>query len=85
MVRQGNPLSPIIFNCLLEQIFRELISWQEKGVQINGKFLNNLRFANDIILLSDNLTQHRQIMLNELIKKGQTAGFEISKTKILSN
>ena len=46
-VRQGDPLSPKLFNFILEEIFRKM-GWEERGsgIKINGKFLNNLRFVN---------------------------------------
>ena len=30
-VKQGDPLSPLLFNCTLEEIFRN-IDWAEKGI-----------------------------------------------------
>jgi hypothetical protein len=84
-VRQGDPLSPILFNCLLEEIFRS-IEWEESGVDINGERLNNLRFADNIILITNDFTQLEK-MLSELIEKGEEAGLEInlSKTVLISN
>ncbi len=43
-VRQGDTLSPKLFNAGLEQVFRRL-NWENKGIQINGERLNHLRFA----------------------------------------
>ncbi len=37
-VRQGDPLSPILFNTALEEIFRNL-EWKDKGLIINGKLI----------------------------------------------
>ena len=48
-VRQGDPMSSILFNSLLGEIFRNL-EWEEKGINISGQFLSNLCFADDIIL-----------------------------------
>ena len=45
-VRQGDTLSPNMFNSGLEQVFRSL-DWQDKGININGERLNHLRFADD--------------------------------------
>ena len=52
-VRQGDTLSPKLFNAGLEQVFRRL-EWQNKGITINGEKLNHLRFADDIVLISSN-------------------------------
>ena len=46
-VRQGDTLSPNMFNSGLEQAFKSL-DWQDKGININGERLNHLRFADDI-------------------------------------
>ena len=35
-VRQGDTLSPNMFNSGLEQVFRRL-NWQDKGININGE------------------------------------------------
>ena len=82
---QGDPLSPILFNCALEQIFRKL-DWENKGVNINGKKISNLRFADDIILLS-NSEDKLNDMISELAKEGAKSGLTISiqKTKKLAN
>ena len=51
VVRQGDTLSPSMLNAGLEQILRAL-SWEEKGISINGEKLHHLRFADDIVLIS---------------------------------
>ncbi len=35
-VKQGDPLSPNLFNRILEEIFWE-INWQERDIRINGE------------------------------------------------
>ncbi|GBP27587.1 LINE-1 retrotransposable element ORF2 protein [Eumeta japonica] len=52
-VRQGNPISPKLFSAVLEMIFRNL-QWECMGLNINGEKLNHLRFADDLILFSEN-------------------------------
>ena len=46
-VRQGDTISPKLFPATLESIFRRL-NWENKGVKIDGEFLSNLRFADDM-------------------------------------
>ena len=49
-VRQGDTISSKLFTATLESIFRRL-NWENKGVKIDGEFLSNLRFADDIIII----------------------------------
>jgi len=79
-------MSSTLFNCLLEEVFRKL-EWSDKGVSVNGSYLNNLRFADDIVLIAPNLTELEE-MINELAQVSEEiAGLliNIQKTKILSN
>lgn len=61
-VRQGDPLSPVLFNCALEEVFRRL-NWTNEGIDINGSRLNNLRYADDITLIATNLPQLKNMLL----------------------
>lgn len=84
-VKQGDPLSPKLFTCLLEEVFREL-NWQNQGININGKRLSNLRFADDIILFSYS-AKELETMLQELQTLCQHVGLQInmSKTQVMTN
>ena len=53
-IRQGDTKSPIFCITCLEDIFRRF-NWVEKRIKICGEYLNNLKFADDIILFSNNL------------------------------
>ena len=48
-VRQGDTISPKLFASTLESIFRRL-NWENKGLKIDGEYLNHLHFADDIFL-----------------------------------
>ena len=50
-VRQGCVLSPNLFNLYTEKIFREVEDM--KGVNIGGVNINNLRYADDTVLLAE--------------------------------
>ncbi|KAK6029524.1 hypothetical protein OSTOST_04365, partial [Ostertagia ostertagi] len=52
-VWQGNTISPNLFMAALQYAMSNL-NWQDKGCPINGKKMNNLRFADDIVLISIN-------------------------------
>jgi endonuclease/exonuclease/phosphatase family metal-dependent hydrolase len=84
-VRQGDTISPKLFTAALEGIFKKL-NWSKMGININGKFLSHLRFADDIILFATNKRQ-LQKMLTQLNEKSQKIGLKmnLSKTKIMTN
>ena len=82
-VRQGDTISPKLFTATLESIFRRL-NWENKGVKIDGKFLSNLRFTDDIFLGTET-PQELQQMLQELSDESRRMGLKmnISKTKVM--
>ncbi len=80
-VRQGDPLSPNLFNCLLEEVFRQL-DWERRGIKINGEFLNHLRFADDVVLLTEKI-EELKIMSEEIREKSEEAGLIINKEKTI--
>ena len=43
-VRQGNTIFPKLFTAFLGEVFKNL-DWEKSGIQINGKYMNNLQFA----------------------------------------
>ncbi|CAD6185260.1 unnamed protein product [Caenorhabditis auriculariae] len=79
-VRQGDTISPDLFNATLEHIFRRL-NWQNYGFSVNGKILSHLRFADDIVLLASS-TQKIQEMANQLAKESKKAGLAINFAKM---
>jgi len=50
-IRQGNRISPKLFTVALEDVFRRL-DWDKKGLRVDGRYLSNLRFADDTVLIS---------------------------------
>ena len=82
-VRQGDTISPKLFTATLESIFRRL-NWKNKGVKIDGEFLSNLRFADDIFLCTET-PQELQHMLQELSDESRQMGLKmnITKTKVM--
>ena len=82
-VRQGDTISPKLFTATLESIFTRL-NWENKGVEIDGEFLSNLRFADDIFLCTET-PQELQQMLQELSDERRRMGLKknIAKTKVM--
>ena len=84
-VRQGDTISSKLFTNCLEYIFRN-INWDTKGININEETLHRLKFADDIVLISDNL-KNAKSMLDDLHKECIKCGLRInmSKTKLMCN
>lgn len=62
------------------------MNWEGKRIKVYGKWLNNQRFANDIVLLNNYLEELIQIA-EELCKECREVGLEVNKdiTKIMSS
>ena len=91
-VKQGDPLSSLLFNAVLEDIFQTLkTQWatRQYGVRLGhtkATCLTNLRFADDVLLVAGTLHQVTT-MLADLRKAALPHGLELhpDKTYILSN
>jgi len=60
-VRQGCGLSPYLFNLILEAVMNLALKDTEIGGNINGKMINNLRFADDIDLIAEEKHQLQEL------------------------
>ncbi|KAK6040617.1 hypothetical protein COOONC_21878 [Cooperia oncophora] len=80
----GDTISPKLTAAL--QYAMSNLNWDDKGYLIDGKRISNLRFADDIVLISDNTVEMEE-MVNELDMIGQKIGLEMnmSKTKMMVN
>ena len=78
--RQGCILSPNLFNLFTEKIFREVEDMKE--VNIGGVNINNLRYADDTVLLAEG-PMFLQALLTAFNEKGKPYGMEMNiiKTK----
>ncbi|XGW03198.1 hypothetical protein V3C99_014864 [Haemonchus contortus] len=84
-VGQGDPISPNLFSACLEHVIRRC-NWSNFGVNIDGVLLDHLRFADDIVLITDS-PEHASKMLHRLDEEGSRCGLSIntSKTKVMRN
>ena len=90
--KQGDPLSSLLFNCLLEDIMRQAKTrWKRKryGIKLgitSASTLTNLRFADDVLLAGRTLHQI-QSMLSDIHEIAGAVGLCLhpDKTKILTN
>ena len=69
-VIHGDTNSPKLFTATLESIFRRL-NWENKGVKIDGEFLSNIRFADDIFLFTEHHKNYNICYKNYPIKVGE--------------
>ena len=89
--KQGDPISPTICSAVLEVIMRRLkLDWGAKryGLRVgfaSPSLLQNLRFADDLLLAARTLPQAKH-MLEDLVQHTGSAGLQIhmGKTKILT-
>lgn len=81
-VRQGCVLSPYLFNIYTEFIFRE--STEMNGVNIGGRNINNLRYADDTVLITNN-QEDLQSLVNTVKENSEINGLEmnVKKTKVM--
>ncbi len=70
-VRQGDPVSPLLFNCALNEILKNL-NCGNKDININGELLSNLRFADDVVIVPGS-GEDLQIILEELKNQSRIA------------
>ena len=70
--------------CRRALILRRLNWVENKGVKIDGEYISNLRFADDIFLCTDT-PQELQQMLQELSDESRRMGLKmnIAKTKVM--
>ena len=91
-VRQGDPISPTLFNAALEAIMQVCkAKWQVQGYGVDvadtlGENLTNLRFADDVTLFASSLRELR-LMLEDVVQEARYFGLHLhpDKTKVLSN
>ncbi|KAK6729267.1 hypothetical protein RB195_006362 [Necator americanus] len=68
-----------LFTAALQWIMKSF-SWEERGIRVDGNFLSNIRFADDIVLFSSS-TNEAETMLNELNEAGKRIGLRINRKK----
>ena len=77
-VRQGCVLSPCLFNLYTEMIFRHIEEME--GVIVGGVSINNLRYADDTVLLAESEESLQDIM-NEVNIAGKTFNMKMNAKK----
>ena len=83
-VRQGDPISPKLFTAAIEDIFRK--AELTDGIDMDGETLTDLRFADDVALLTKT-PQQMESQMNTLNNISKTVGRKMhkGKTKLMIN
>ena len=83
-VRQGYPISPKLFTAAIEDIFRK--AELTDGIDMDGETLTDLRFADDVALLTKT-PQQMESQMNTLNNISKTVGRKMhkGKTKFMIN
>ena len=82
--RQGCPLSPLLFNILLEVLATAIRAEKEiKGIQV-GKEVKLSLFADDMILYIENPKDPTRKLLELINEYGKIAGYKVNTQKSLA-
>jgi retron-type reverse transcriptase len=83
--RQGCPLSPLLFNIVLEFIARAISQEEEiKGIQIRKEAVRISLFADDMILYLKDLKNSTLKLIDTINRYSKLAGYKINLQKTLS-
>ena len=83
--RQGCPLSPLLFNIVLEVLATAIREKKEiKGIQVRTQEVKLSLFADDIILYIENPKDATRKLLELINEPGKVAGYKINAQKSLA-
>ena len=83
-VRQGCPLSPLLFNIYIEEIVREAMEKVTDGVKVGGTLVQAVRFADDQAMVSStNAGLQRMMDVLNATSKEYGMKINIKKTKVM--
>lgn len=70
----------VIFSSLLEQVMRTVGNIENHGIKINGEYLSHLRFADDILLISETPGE-LELLLTKVNEESKKVGLKINRDK----
>ena len=83
--RQGCPLSPLLFNIVLEVLARAVREKQEiKGIQVGKGEVKLSLFADDMMLYIENHKDTTRKLLELINEYSKVAGYKINRQKSLA-
>jgi hypothetical protein len=82
---QEDVISPKLFTAALENAFK-VLDWKGRGININGEYITQLRFADDIVVMAETMEDH-SAMLADLCRASDRVSLKMNmdKTKIMFN
>ena len=80
-IRQGCPLSPLLFNIVLEVLATAVREQEIKGIQIRKEEVKLSLFANDMILYIENPKDSIRKLLELISECSKVAGYKINTQK----
>jgi len=83
-VRQGCPLSPLLFSIYAESMMKDALENIEEGVLVGGRLLKDVRFADDQAMVSST-NEGLQRLMNALVEAADEYGMKVNvkKTKTM--
>ena len=79
-VCQGCIISPYLFNIYSEQVMRVALDGYTKGFQIGGRLINNLRYADDVVLIAMSEAELQEL-IDRVTIASETVGLTINTAK----
>ena len=83
-LRQGCPLSPILFNLLIADVEEEIRKGRWGGVEVGGRRICSMAYADDLVLLAKN-EEEMESMIRRLERylEGKRLEVNVEKTKVV--
>jgi len=84
-VQQGCVLSPYLSSILAEMVMREILDGFQGGLQIGGRIVTNLRYADDIILLATSKAELQELVDHlDRVSRKYNLLINVDKTKVVA-
>ena len=85
-VRQVCVLSPYLFNILAEMVMRETLDGFQGGLQIGGRMITNIRYADNVILLATSEAELQELVDRlDRVSRKYSLLINVDKTKVMAS